>query len=251
MHPTSGTLRVRDLGAFFPSLSARTGWLLIFSASRQSPHLADNSLMQNVRQHSWSKRSTMKSSYWQYFLAIEADLDATVRFVEPDPKNYETYSIEFAKILLSACSEVDVISKVLAKEIKPGSKPDNINQHRSIILHKYSGLPHVPVTIPRFGITLQPWKSWDSGKNPDWWKSYNSVKHKRHLHFGDANQINALQSVAALFSLLVYLYHRELFHDDLHPWPRLLDLAKNPDAIIPEDQYQLPGFDSFSAWRRK
>lgn len=186
-----------------------------------------------------------RSSYWQYFLAIEADLDSTVRFVEPSEDNFKTYSVEFAKILLSASSEVDVVCKVLAKEIGSGSHSNNINQHRDIILQKYPRFHQMQVIAPRYGLIFEPWNSWASDKNPDWWRSYNDVKHKRYRHFQDANQYNALNSVSALFCLLAYLYHEEIIQQSLVPWPRLLDIEINPRALFPEDRYRLPDFNRY------
>ncbi len=44
----------------------------------------------------------MSFHYWQYFLAIEASLNKTIQYVELTSNNYKTYSIEFARILLSS-----------------------------------------------------------------------------------------------------------------------------------------------------
>jgi hypothetical protein len=187
----------------------------------------------------------MNSNYWQYFLAIEADLDATVRYVEPSQQNFETHSVEFAKILLSASSEVDVVCKVLAKVIEPDSNSNNINELRHLILQKYPRFPKMRVVIPRYILTFEPWKLWALERNPDWWKSYNNVKHKRHLHFAEASQSNAFQSVSGLFCLLAYLYHEELINGSLSPWPRLLDIEQNPKALFPVDRYRLPDFNRY------
>ena len=61
-------------------------------------------------------------SYWQYFLAIEADFAATARYVEICQDNFDTYSVEYAKLLLASSSETDVLCKVLCKELDPDAK---------------------------------------------------------------------------------------------------------------------------------
>jgi hypothetical protein len=99
------------------------------------------------------------------------------------------------------------------------------------------------VVIPRYSLTFEPWQKWSKGKNPDWWTSYNNVKHKRHLHFAEANQSNAFQSVSGLFCLLAYLYHEELVNESLNPWPKLLDIERRPNDVFPEDRYYLPDFN--------
>ncbi len=186
-----------------------------------------------------------RSSYWQYFLAIESDLEATVRFVEPGPRNFDTYSIEFAKILLTASSEVDVICKVLAGDINPTVGSDSINEHRVAILARYPRFPEMQIIVPRYELAFEPWATWAMGSNPEWWRSYNAVKHQRHTSFPSANQCSAFESVAGLFSLLAYLYHEEIIREGLSPWPKLLDIEANPMALFPEDRYRLPDFTRY------
>ena len=42
--------------------------------------------------------------HWAYFLALEDDLYTLSRYVEIAKPNYETYSIEISRLLLSACA---------------------------------------------------------------------------------------------------------------------------------------------------
>jgi hypothetical protein len=42
--------------------------------------------------------------------------------------------------------------------------------------------------------------------NPDWWRSYNRVKHQRHSHFHEANLQNTINAVGALLIATVYYY---------------------------------------------
>ena len=59
----------------------------------------------------------MSYPYWQFFVAIESDLEATTRYVECCEENYNTYSVAYAQIILSAGSEVDVVSKLLCNKV--------------------------------------------------------------------------------------------------------------------------------------
>ena len=65
----------------------------------------------------------MNLHYWQYFAALEADLAATARFVELASANMACYSVEFARILLTAGSEIDVLCKVLCQEHRQPVRP--------------------------------------------------------------------------------------------------------------------------------
>jgi hypothetical protein len=72
--------------------------------------------------------------HWQYFLAIESDLTVTSRYVEFNRANFATYTIEFARLLLTACAEVDVLAKLLCKRLDPQASPGDIRQYREVLL---------------------------------------------------------------------------------------------------------------------
>ncbi len=57
----------------------------------------------------------MSFHYWQYFLAIEASLNKTIQYVELTSNNYKTYSIEFARILLS--STLSIFASLLKTDL--------------------------------------------------------------------------------------------------------------------------------------
>ena len=65
-----------------------------------------------------------RSLHWDYFLSLEEDLLRSVRFVEPVEDNFGTYSTEFAGVILGAASEVDVVLKLLCREVNPLTKAD-------------------------------------------------------------------------------------------------------------------------------
>ena len=179
--------------------------------------------------------------YWRYFLALEADLDATTRYVEPTGRNFATHSIEFARILLAAGAEVDVVAQVLCRQCNP-SPASNIEQYRENILSKFPRFPTMRVVVPRFALLLEPWRDWEQGQTPSWWRSHNKVKHERDAHFDDANLENAFTAVAGLFCLVLYLYQRALYSNELKPWSRLLSLEKEPGYLMLEQNYELPDF---------
>jgi hypothetical protein len=165
--------------------------------------------------------------YWQYFVALESDLEATTRYVECCEENYNTYSVAYAQIILSAGSEVDVVSKLLCNNVQPKSKAKNIDDYRNILPSNIQPLHYLKILIPRYDLSFTPWDSWVSDKNPDWWKLYNNIKHQRHKFYKEANLKNALFSVSGLFCLVLYYYHKELRANFLQPWPKLLTI--NPD----------------------
>ena len=49
---------------------------------------------------------TPSKLHWNYFLALERDLEIVSRYVEFCSQNFEVYSIEFAHLLFAAASEI-------------------------------------------------------------------------------------------------------------------------------------------------
>lgn len=184
--------------------------------------------------------SHLNLHYWQYFVALEADLERTARFVEPTQENFETFSVEFARILLAAGSEVDVIAKVLCESHGLQILPRNIDGYRAALVPRFPELPWLHIFAPRYDLDLLPWRDWHEGKNPTWWRAYNDVKHERGKNFPSATLQNALNSVAGLFVLVSYYYHRELRANVTRPWPSLLTL--DPQLSSRERNDLRPGY---------
>jgi hypothetical protein len=172
---------------------------------------------------------TEKKVHWNYFLALESDVENLSRYVEFTEKNYLTYSIEMVRLLLAACSEIDVIAKILCKRVVTGKKPENMDQYREILKEKIPYLPEMKILIQRYGLETIPWKNWQSDENPEWWKGYNEVKHERNKYFEHANLKNTLNSIGGLFIFLLYLYTDDSGKCNLNPIPSLLNIE---DAYI-------------------
>ena len=151
----------------------------------------------------------MTNEHWRYFLALEQDVERMTRFVEPHPSNYGTFSIEFARILLSACSEVDVVAKVICHSIASSAPASNIDQYRTVLQKQFPHIHEAIVEVPRFGLQFEPWKEWGTGTNPKWWTDYQLVKHHRHKNFESADLEHCLLSTAGLFVLTLYLCRDE------------------------------------------
>lgn len=184
----------------------------------------------------------MKFPHWQYFISLEASLNETTRYVELSEANYSVFSIEYARILLSTAAEVDVVCKLLCEQISHSSKAENIDDYRKIILPIYHSFPKIRIQIPCIESDITPWESWSSGKNPDWWKNYNNVKHERGKYFEKANLRNSLYALGGLFAVLLYYYQPEAYKGDLYPFPRLLDYDKFPGYRIVNPGIELPDF---------
>ena len=159
--------------------------------------------------------------HWNFLLALEDDIATIIRFIEPTTKNEKTYSLELSRLLLSAASEVDVIAKLLCKKYSD-NQVKNISQYREILIKSIPRIGEIKVHFPRLGLVFTPWENWSTDKNPDWWKSYNNVKHQRNEYFNQATLKNAFNAVAGLFILVIFYYRDEAEVGLLLPNPRLL-----------------------------
>ena len=162
-------------------------------------------------------------SHWNYFLAVERDLEVLSRFIEFDKRNFDCFSLEVARILLAASAEVDVVCKQICQVNDPKSSADNINAYRDEMIQHHPVISQFSVEIPRFGLTLCPWDEWKKPAGvPLWWTAYNKIKHQRNSHYDRANLKNAVNAVAGLFVATLYLYPDQATHGELVPLPQLL-----------------------------
>ena len=88
--------------------------------------------------------------HWAYFLALEDDLYTLSRYVEIAKPNYETYSIEISRLLLSACAEVDSVLKQLARRVAPNSECERLGQYAKHVVDFSPKFKDFYVDIHRF-----------------------------------------------------------------------------------------------------
>ncbi len=130
-------------------------------------------------------------------------MDAMSRYVEFAEPNFSVYSIELAHLLFSSASEVDVVAKLLCQRVSPVAPRANINDYKAVLVPAIPDLPDTEVVVLRYGLTFKPWANW-TAHNPDWWCSYNDVKHERDTNFHQATLKNSLNALGAL---LIFIYH--------------------------------------------
>lgn len=162
------------------------------------------------------------SNDWNYFFCMEDDVASISRWIEFSHENESVYSIELARLLMTAGAEADVVAKALCRQLDPNSRAASIGAYREKLLAAYPNLPESEVTIPRFGKTLHPWSKWRNSEEPPlWWTANNKIKHHRAEHFKEANLKNVLNSVAGLMVLLVLKSARE--RPSLYPGPSVFE----------------------------
>ncbi len=150
----------------------------------------------------------MTSLNFDYFLALEQDLERYSRYIEFHEDNFNTYSLELVRLLLAAGSEIDVILKELCRRIEPNKFPDKITEYKDIVLAKFPEIEQSQVRIAKYHLKSTPWCGW-SQSSPSWWKSYNNVKHDRLKNYKEGNLGNVLMAVSGLGVLMQYISENE------------------------------------------
>jgi len=188
----------------------------------------------------------MRFPHWRFFESLDDELHSLSRIVDFSPDNLPTYSVHLARLYLSICSEIDVVAKLLCARIAPSEKPGNIDQYRSLITTRFPNFSNLQIEMPGHELDFQPWASWNAGKNPSWWKSYNDVKHERNKFYSDANLGNVLESSAGLLVLLIYHHQPDLYaiNPSIQPDFRTMRIDQQYAGIMCFGfSYKLPDFD--------
>jgi hypothetical protein len=179
-------------------------------------------------------------AHWNYLLAIEHDLETLSRYIEFDETNFECFSVEIARLLLTSGSEVDVVCKQLCRKLNPLSKAENVHEYRNEIKSKYPNIHDFDVLLPRYGLKLKPWYDWKTPTGvPSWWTGYNKVKHHRDSDYHRANLRNAIYSVAGLFVVTLFFYKEKAELGELLPSPSLLRVTEKHFRGITHGRYDL------------
>lgn len=151
--------------------------------------------------------------YWNYYLQLEEDFFALEPFCTIDELNDNTFSVKYLQLILSICGEIDTICKRFCSCLDPSinSKYSTINDYRSIILKYFPQITKEIVNINQhIYYDVQPWQSWANLRNPDWWNTYNQIKHHRDEiwkgkeTYKHANQKATIEALCALYIVLEY-----------------------------------------------
>ena len=165
--------------------------------------------------------------YWLYFRSLANQFQKTEQYVDHSlnsdglPINANTFSNEFAKILMLAASEFEVVAKELCSEIGVTiCSKDKITDITKKIINKFPKIGDTIIMTPYQSI--KPLKEWrvvvkeetkkdgttqqkDAVEGIPWWKSHNNIKHERRVSFIEANLSNCMSAMASLMVLELYL----------------------------------------------
>lgn len=158
--------------------------------------------------------------YWCYFCSLCDRLEATRQYVDHSFnnnkfKNGNVNSFEFQQLIMLAASEFENLCKVICSYFDNDFVAKNIDIKvlSDKILTYYPKI--IETNISMDYQTYQPLINWsvDYDKSGNvlkvnglkWWKAYNKLKHESYNYFDAATLENAVDSLASLMIIELYL----------------------------------------------
>ena len=107
------------------------------------------------------------ANVWSFYLRLENDFIDSLNYVHFSPNNYSTYSIEFERLLLSICSEIDVLCKLLCKVIDPNRSPSKILEYANILC-SFGNFVSTKVRFEKTALEVSPFSALTPQSSPSW-----------------------------------------------------------------------------------
>jgi len=130
------------------------------------------------------------------YFSIEKRLTESFEFVSPKTDNKNTHSFHFSSILREVGSVFDSGIREIISNANTGHN-DNIVGFLNFLESFDRNLELISIDLLLNRKTIYPFLKSPTGI-PEWWHSYNRVKHNEVTHYSLGNLENALKSVAAL-----------------------------------------------------
>ena len=156
---------------------------------------------EQIRMLEYVGPSQIDTIFWNQYRLLQGELIDSLNYVAPRTDNYSVYSDKFLSIIRGACSEIDSACK---KIVVPNNGETTMAEWRKYLEDTYH-ISRVCIYIPLFQTYIRPFRNFEIGKSPEWWKAFTSLKHERDMYFSQATLKNALESVGALLVLNVII----------------------------------------------
>lgn len=144
--------------------------------------------------------------FWRYYISLEKDFIQLTRYIELNKENFNVFSDEIHKQLLSVGVEFENICKKIC-DISNIPLPTNPTVDKFTEWLPEKEKIEINVIYSSEKITLFPFKK--EKNNEDklkwWWNTYNDVKHDRILNYKKGTFKNLLNGLASLFYAEMFL----------------------------------------------
>ncbi len=172
--------------------------------------------------------------HWNYFRLLEGDLEKCFQYVQPDSQHFGVFSGQFVRIILVSSTEIENCLRALAIKTARAATSKDIKGYYSAVIDTYPRFTETRLFVPRYSLTIDPWKDWTDQTGPDWWsKGYNKIKHDRVGHPDAPTLFRAISSVGALLVLLLHFYRLNDKHAMMPSEiePRLFALGEDDEGF--------------------
>lgn len=148
-------------------------------------------------------RDGFLTQYWRYYLFLERDFIQMTRYIGLYEENFNVFSDEIHKQLISIGVEFENISKRICEVL-------GINlSDRANITHFNQWIPQEEIKVITIysldQFILLPFKIENGETQWKWWKGYNSIKHNRLFSYKEVTFKNLLDALSALFYAEMFL----------------------------------------------
>lgn len=142
----------------------------------------------------------IQNVYYNYRV-VENDLSILLRFVDLTKENYVTNGAEIRKLILASCSLIESCLPQILAHIQSSEK----NEGESIagFISRITNDKEYNLENLQPLIQLKKFNPW--GNFTSWWSAYNAIKHHERNQDGINFFQAAVESVLALFVLVVLL----------------------------------------------
>lgn len=148
-------------------------------------------------------RNEFLTQYWRYYLSLEKDFIQLTRYVGLYEENFNVFSDEIHKQLISVGIEFENVSKKIC-EILSINLPARAN-----ITHFNQWIPQEEIKVITIyslnQFILLPFKIENVDTLWKWWNNYNSIKHNRLFNYKEVTFKNLLDALSALFYAEMFL----------------------------------------------
>ncbi len=117
-------------------------------------------------------------------------------------KRSEIYSPRLAELLIRIGSQIDIYFRnwSVVQQNNPTKKTEELTFQNYKSINNVYRLEEKEIKILATDEIIKPFENWTK-RDPNWWASYNNVKHNGFFHKKEGNLINVIESLAALFLL--------------------------------------------------
>lgn len=222
--------------------------------------------------------------FWEYYRDLERQFEDFLNYVPYLDRNEDTYSFRLVNLILAIGAHINSAFEEMAKypefakkypALLKTIKKKKANIKDYYVLAAYYKLPQREVMFKRLPEreNLIPFQQYKLAKDekgekkvetPDWWRAYNSVKHRFSQNFEKANLRNARNALASAFLLNVShkpaalrLYDYNIMKPQLRKGSRIemkVGVTRKDVVYMLENQGICPGYTEtplfiFNHWK--